>query len=169
MSRKTKFLLLNDLPEGNRDKGKMFLITELPAYRAEKWAARAFLALSRSGEDVPTHLMEAGFAGVVYLGLRSLATGGIIFSEIEPLLDEMLECVQFVPEPSDPSVFRRLNLQTDIDEVSTIIRLRQEVFDIHGNFSKAGGNLTSTSKSNVPMSKGSSPTATPASQTSSAS
>ena len=46
MARKTKRVTIT--AEG-RDKGKTFLITELPADQAERWAIRALLALIQSG------------------------------------------------------------------------------------------------------------------------
>jgi hypothetical protein len=41
-------------PPPDRDKGKRFKITEMPAMKAEKWAARFFLALAKSGIDIPS-------------------------------------------------------------------------------------------------------------------
>ena len=52
MSRKE---MIYEVPaaEGNRDAGKRFLIVEMPATKAEKWAMRAILALMRGNVDLP--------------------------------------------------------------------------------------------------------------------
>ena len=36
-----------------RDNGKVFVLTEMPASRAESWAMRALLALMANGVEVP--------------------------------------------------------------------------------------------------------------------
>jgi len=130
--------------ETNRDFGKKFLLTEMPALQAEKWAARAFLALARSGLDLPEEVTKAGFAGVAFIGLRALATGGIVYAEIEPLLDEMLACVRILPDPAHPELSRPLVLdhpegENDVDEVSTLLLLRTRVFALHTDFFVTGG------------------------------
>ena len=38
-----------------RDNGKVFVLTEMPASRAESWAMRALLALMAGGVEVPEH------------------------------------------------------------------------------------------------------------------
>lgn len=54
MSRKT---LIYQVPaqEGNRDAGKRFLIEEMPATRAERWAMRALLALMGGNVELGDH------------------------------------------------------------------------------------------------------------------
>lgn len=49
MARKTKLVTI--AAEG-RDKGKCFLIREMPAMQSEKWAIRAILALGRADAEV---------------------------------------------------------------------------------------------------------------------
>ena len=61
MARNTKSLTIS--AEG-RDKGKTFLLTEMSAVRAEKWAARAVLALLKSGVELPEDAAQAGLAGI---------------------------------------------------------------------------------------------------------
>ena len=89
-----------------RDMGKVFFIREMPATQTEKWAMRAFLALSRSGVDVPPDIAEAGWAGIAAIGLK--AFGGMGFTDAEPLMDEMFSCVQIIPDPTKPQVIRPL-------------------------------------------------------------
>lgn len=133
MARKTKTLRIPD-EDGNRDRGKAFLLTEMAAIPAEKWAMRAFIALSRSNADIPTDVLGMGWAGLALIGLHGLA--GLQFGEAEPLLDEMWNCVTVIPDPDGhPDVTRPL-LMGDVEELETILRIRQEVFNLHANFSE---------------------------------
>ncbi len=121
-----------------RDNGKTFLLREMPASQAEKWAMRAFLGLAKSGVEIPENISEAGMAGIATLGFRALS--GITFDLLEPLLDEMFECVSVIPDPSRPQVVRAL-IEDDIEEVGTRLRLRKEVFALHVDFSQAAALL----------------------------
>lgn len=116
-----------------RDKGKIFLITEMSAWQAAKWADRCFFALAQSGVEIPEEIEQLGIAGIATLGLRAL--GGVKYPEAESLLDEMMGCVKFV-DPTNPQVTRRL-IEDDIEEVKTILTLRAEVFELHTGFSFA--------------------------------
>jgi hypothetical protein len=115
-----------------RDVNKTFYIREMSAMKAERWAARALLALLKSGVDIPEDVAQAGLAGVAAIGLR--AFGGINFADAEPLLAEMMSCVQIVPDISRPQV-RRAVIEDDIEEVATLLRLREEVLSLHLGFS----------------------------------
>jgi len=115
----------------NRDKGKTFLLTEMPAMRIERWATRAFLALAKGGVHIPPDIAAQGLAGVAQMGLEALS--GLQPDVAEPLLDEMMECVQIV---ESETVTRSLT-PDDIEEVSTILQLRAEVFTLHTGFSWA--------------------------------
>ena len=137
MARKTLDLKITAT---GRDKGKRFLITEMSARGAERWAFRAFLALARAGADVPEDVEAAGFAGLATFGLRAFA--GVAYEEAEPLLDEMLYCVEIYPEPKDTRIHRPL-IEDDVEEVETLLLLRKEVFRLHVDFSKVASLLKS--------------------------
>lgn len=143
--RKTATITITD---DGRDKGKVFVLRELPASQAEKWAARAFLALSRSGVDIPENIANSGLAGIAVLGLKML--GGMTFADAEPLMDEMFRCIQIMPDPSRPEVIRPLidrgSDGDDIEEISTRVRLRREVFQLHVDFSAADVRSSLTSE-----------------------
>ena len=119
------------IPDQNRDHGKSFQIYEMPAHKAEKWAIKAFLALASSGIDIPDDVAEQGLAGVASLGMKALTK--LSFESAEPLLDEMFECIKFIPEPSRPEIVRGL-IPDDIEEVSTRLMLRKKVLDLHMDF-----------------------------------
>ncbi len=136
MTRKTKIVTIPAPTTGteNRDAGKSFLITEMDAVRAEKWAARALLAIAAGGVDIPPEVLRMGAGAVMAAGFRSLVT--MAFADAEPLLDEMLGCVQVVPDRRAPAITRSLDPE-DIDEVSTLLFLRSEVIELHAGFSVA--------------------------------
>lgn len=124
-----------------RDKGKTFILREMPASQSEKWAFRAFLALMNSGVEVPEDVKGLGMAGLAYLGLNMLA--GVRYNEIEPLIDEMFtSCVAFVPNPAKPETARGAGtmfplIEDDIEEVETRLRLRMAIWELHTGFSLA--------------------------------
>lgn len=134
--RKTAIVQIQD---DNRDRGKVFHLTEMDAVKAERWAMRALQALARSGAEVPEEMLSGGFASVGHYGLRVLAN--MPFGELTLLMDEMMECVKIQPDAQRPDVVRMLMLD-DIEEVTTRLKLRMEVFDLHTGFSKAGGQST---------------------------
>lgn len=131
MARKTAQIRIE--AEG-RDHGKTFFITEMPASQAEKWAARAFLALAKSGMQVPEDLKSMGLAGIFTLGVKAL--GSIEWTMAEPLMDEMFACVQIIPNPERDTNVKRGLVEADIEEVATRIKLRADVFELHTGFSQ---------------------------------
>ena len=129
MSRKTKVVTVTT--EG-RDHGKKFLLTEMPATQAEKWAFRAFLALGKAGIEIPDEVRQAGMLGMTWVGLRALSRTD--YRDAEPLMDEMMTCVQAIRDPSRPALVFPL-IETDTEEILTITFLRDQVFELHTGFS----------------------------------
>lgn len=124
-----------------RDQGKMFYLTEMSAWQAERWALKAFIALAKSGIDIPDDISSTGLAGIAQLGLKIFS--GVSFDDAEPLLEEMLQCIKIIPDPDKPN-FMRSDIESDIEEVSTLIKLRAEVFNLHVGFSKPDATSIST-------------------------
>jgi len=125
--------------EGSRDVGKTYLLTELSAEEAEDWLFAFIMAAARSGVVLPPNLQEIGLAGVATLSLQAL--GGMRLEEARPLLAKMFSCVQFV---SSDGIVRAL-VKDDIEEVSTRLRLRKEVVELHTGFFGAAKRLSSAS------------------------
>lgn len=120
-----------EIEADNRDKGKRYLLTEMPASRAEKWATRALLALGRVNPEIPEDAASMGMAGIAAIGVSMFAK--LAWEDAEPLLDEMFGCIQFLPATNSP----RPLLEDDIEEVTTRARLRSEVIKLHTGFSPA--------------------------------
>ncbi|UCL84496.1 hypothetical protein [Pseudomonas sp. HS-18] len=137
MARKTAQFRVSDT---GRDQGKVFVITEMPASQAEKWAMRAFLSMAQSGVELPEGITDLGFAGIVRMGMNAIAM--IPFQQAEPLMDEMMGCVQMMPNPSNPSIVRPL-VEDDIEEIATRLKIRAQVLSLHSGFSIGGGQSTS--------------------------
>lgn len=142
-----------------RDKGKAYLLTEMSAFKAESWGMRALLALDNSGFQVPEEMKGTGMAGIAALGAERIIAPRLNFADFEPLLNEMMECVQFVPNADNPDIVRPIReMADDIEEVSTILQLRKEVLLLHLGFlpaelqSKLKDFLTSPASSDTPTS-----------------
>lgn len=130
MARKTSTYTVSD---DGRDKGKIFVLTELPASRAEAWAMRALLALMRSGAQLPDGFENMGMAGMAEMGIRAL--GGLSWEVAGPLLEEMWECVQIQPDPKNANLVRPL-IEEDVEEIKTRVMIRAEVWKLHADFLK---------------------------------
>jgi hypothetical protein len=128
MARKTKEITITD---SGRDQGKKFILTEMLAAQAETWAIRVFLALAKSGVEIPEDVQGSGFAGIASLGLQAL--GSVSWDLAEPLLKEMMDCVQI--QPSVGITRKIVDNSEDIEEIGTRIKLRGEVFSLHVDFS----------------------------------
>ena len=132
MARHTQEITITGDAATNRDVGKRFLITEMSAMAAERWAARALLAIMNV-IDLSDEEADAGMAGIASAVSRTgiKFTGGAAnFGEMEPLLDEMLTCIQIM----EPAVTRALT-ESDVEEIQTLFMLRSEVLKLHTNFS----------------------------------
>jgi hypothetical protein len=125
MARKKKTITIT---EAGRDLGKNFLLTEMPVDRGEKWAARALLALAKSGAELPDG--GDGMAALASFGLEGITK--LAWEDVEPLLDEMMGCIKFIPAPG---MERDLMLSADdIEELGTLLTLRKGILGLHFDF-----------------------------------
>lgn len=138
MARKTARITINN--EG-RDKGKTFVLIELPADQAERWAIRALLGMLQSGADISPEVINGGMASLAAIGLHSLP--GVSWDVAEPLLSEMWECIGYEHVRGAPlqEIFGGLNSQ--IEEVGTRLALRLAVLELHLGFSVPENSPTS--------------------------
>lgn len=122
-----------------RDKGRVYFLTEMSSHNTEDWALRVFLALGKAGITLPAGIdweevknePSAFMALIASTGFNIF--GGISPYDVAPILAEMMQCVQIIPDPSRPQVVRSL-VDDDIDEVATRIQLRKEVVALHTDF-----------------------------------
>jgi hypothetical protein len=120
---------------GERDNGKIFRLTEMSAFAGEKWAARMILALMKSGVDLPEGFEKMGMAGLASISMR--AFGGIAPEVLLPLMDEMLSCVKCIPDPRHPDESARPLVEEDIEEIKTLLKIREKLLEVHLGFSLA--------------------------------
>jgi hypothetical protein len=137
---------------GKRDNGKTFILTEMPADQAERWALRVLLAAGNGHKDiVPDGALQAALEGgnndaamakLAAVGFRALFS--IPWADAEPLLDEMMACVQYQPEA--PGVMPQAimtGVASQIEDAATRVKLRLKVFELHTGFSVPVGLPTS--------------------------
>lgn len=121
-----------------RDKSGVFTLREKPAFQATEWFLRAMMLLARSGTEVPPHIMAMGAAGFVTMGIGSVLTGigKAPWSEVKPLLDELLTCVtSYQPPGATTALTGWPVIQTQIQEPSTILQIYEEVVSLSLGFS----------------------------------
>lgn len=147
---KSKVVMVPKDPVWGRDQGKALLITEMPAAKAEKWAMRMFLALKGSDSQIPLDLKDLGMVGVAIVGFNVILRANVKFEELEPLLDEMLTCVQAIPDHNNANHTRPL-LPGEIEEVKTLGWLRSEILELHTGFSVADSLSTLISQMSTAM------------------
>jgi hypothetical protein len=114
-----------------RDKGKLYVITEMSAEQGESWATRALLAIMAGNIDLPENFESLGMAALASLGVRALAS--LKWEVAKPLLDEMFECIQIIPDKKKTHVSRDL-IESDIEEIPTRFQLRLEWWKLHMGF-----------------------------------
>lgn len=134
MARREKTITIST--EG-RDKGKVYEVREMGAIPAEEWAMKAFLAMIRGGAQIPEEIVKLGIAGLASMRvediLLAMATG-VNYSEVKPLMDQMLACITYKPSPEVSRIYRPGVDDIDIEEISTLLTLRKEVINIHTDF-----------------------------------
>ena len=152
MARKTKTLVI----ESGRDKGKSFLITEMPVTRADKWANTALLAMLRGGVDVGNvnfgliaDTIGVGDApkidpmgGMLELARITIAGLGNVTETVgQELLDQLInDCAQVIS--SGGVVRQMLSIDDEIEDLKTLWMLRKESLLLHIDFLADGSSQT---------------------------
>lgn len=126
-------------PATNRDAGKLFIVTEMPAVQAERWASRLIVLLSEAGADVPEG-WEPGSQS-----LAELLKLGAPFIKVlqDPSLEEWWGCVKYQHRPNQMPQAIVFNDRCQIEEVSTVGALRMKVLELHTGFFSAVKRSTS--------------------------
>jgi hypothetical protein len=120
----------------NRDYGKTFVITEMPAWQALQWCAKALLALSQSGTDIKPGALAKAAQG----GPETIATLGLeIFTLVPPavalpLMAEIRACVSFQAPGAAVTVSIKDTEHSQVEEISTWFVLLKHAFILHLGF-----------------------------------
>lgn len=118
-----------------RDKGKTFILTEMPADQGERWALKAILALTNTGAAIPEEALGAGMAGLAAVGVQAL--GMLDSAQVQPLLDELWPtCVRIVP-PNEKLMPQEIipGANSQIEEVKTRLEIYRALLKLHTGFS----------------------------------
>lgn len=149
MARRDRVVTITDAD--SRDVGKSFILREMDAFAGEWWALRALTVMGNAGVNLPSGALESGMAGIAAVeastgavtalliaGLRMLP--GVDPNALKPLLDEMMGCVLFKPSGphSLPPQALMVGEFSQIEEITTILKLRAELIELHTGFSLAG-------------------------------
>lgn len=119
--------------EKGRDAGKMFVVTEMPVTKADNWAMRAMFALANAGIDIGEVSPAMGMMGVGQVAIKALAN---IRADVGiPLLNELLDCAQIIPSGGNA---RQIEMDSDIQDITTLLLLRKEALVIHIGFLMQG-------------------------------
>lgn len=123
-----------------RDAGKVFVITEWPAARAEDWALRALISYNRGGGQIPIEAIQGGMESIFWMGVNTFLRGQMQADEVIPILNQLFECITIVRDPNAKAVdgsgvVTHPVMDTDIAEIKTRLWLRSEVLRVHTNFS----------------------------------
>jgi hypothetical protein len=125
------------IDQDGRDLGKSFLITEMDAWAAILWAARALLAATRSGVPIPEKV--DGPQTLAALGLRVLFM--LPPDAALPLMHEAKACVKFLPPAGNGAIAAQdvdMAGASAVEEPATWLILLRRAYDLHVGFSSAG-------------------------------
>lgn len=120
---------------GDRDNGKTFVLTEMPAYQGQDWALRALLALARSGAQLPEGALSAGWAALASFAFTALM--GARYDDLRPLLEEMLAQAQYEHDPKHPPQPIKPGPNCVVEEIKTFLTLQTALFKLHAGFLEA--------------------------------
>jgi hypothetical protein len=116
--------------DAGRDKGKVFILTEMSPRAGHDWACRALFCMGAAGAKISDHIAKSGLSGLAFMGLDAFM-GGINPETGRALLDELLNCVTINHVPENPAMARKLFIDDDIEEIATIFNLQKAVFMLH--------------------------------------
>lgn len=125
--RKTKEVKI----EEGRDAGKVFKITEMPAFQMDRWATRALIALGKS--------KKGGLAALGTMSIEDVfsALSEVDYAVTEPLLQELLECCAFVKN-GQSIVLTKDMVDGIIEDWTTLFKLRMEALVLCIGFLEQG-------------------------------
>lgn len=132
--------------DSGRDAGKTFKIREMPVSRLEKWSARALLALFAGNVPMDIARQAAGSNAIALVSSLVAGLGTLRWDDVEPLYDDLLSCVFRVPDPARPDTVVALNtanVDAQVQDLSTLLRLRIAVLEVCFDFFGTDGGLFS--------------------------
>lgn len=124
--------------EEGRDKGKEFLITEMSAWDADTLAQDIFRAMGDSGfSEIPADVIAMGCAGLATVGLSVISASSPDVAR--QLRDRLMSTVDIVITNEGTRQQRKVKGELDFEEVSTIRKLLDKVFQVNFDFLTIAG------------------------------
>lgn len=117
--------------ETGRDAGKVFKVTEMPAFQMDRWATRALLVLGKA--------KKGGIMTISSMSIEDLLSSlsEVNYDEAEPLLQELLECCSFVKN-GQSIVLKKDVIDGIIEDWTTLFKLRMEALTLCIGFLEQG-------------------------------
>ena len=125
-------------PATGEDAGRIFVITRMSAFAADKWARHLVKALIQSGAKLPESVLEAGVMGLA--GMAMSLFGYLDDDACDKAFQALIDCVQIKRQPHLPA---SPMLENDIQDHQTLTDLRTEAFKLHVGFLKAAASQIS--------------------------
>lgn len=136
-----------------RDKGKTFVLTEMPAIPGERWATQALYLMMTAGIQVPDSAQGAGMAGLAQLdfagGNNPLTAIAMQRALQDESLDAWWDCVTYEHDPKQMPQRIIQGAGCQIEEIATVAELRMAVLNLHTHFFSPEKASTSVSRSRV--------------------
>lgn len=120
--------------EEGRDAGKVFKITEMPAFQQDSWATRMLVAMGSK--------LTGGLASLATISLQDIASSffKMDYKVSEPLLQELLDCCSYKKEGT-LVVLKKDMVDSIIEDWQTLQTLRMEALALNFGFFEEGDGL----------------------------
>ncbi|CND00712.1 Uncharacterised protein [Yersinia frederiksenii] len=124
--------------EDGRDNGKEFIITEMSAWDADSLAQDIFRAMGDSNyTGIPADVIAMGCAGLATVGLSVISASSPEVAR--NLRDRLISTVEIVITHDGNRNRRQVKGSIDFEEVSTIRKLLDKVFQTNFDFLTIAG------------------------------
>jgi hypothetical protein len=117
-----------------RDKGKTFVLTEMPSDQGERVANRIIFALLNTGAAIPEEALGAGWAALAAIGIQAI---GLLRSDtVQSILDEVWPiAVRYEHSSKVPLQEITAGINCQIEEVGTRYAIHLALWKLHTGFS----------------------------------
>lgn len=140
MARKTVEYIVK---ENNRDFGKKFVITEMSAVEGERLSQDLYRTMAQDGfYKVDPSVVAMSCVGLATIGLSVIAAASK--EAAQEINKSLLATIKTIIEHEGKQQERLLDPEVDIEEISTLRELKDQVIKLNFGF------LTAAAKSNTP-------------------
>ncbi|WP_239016090.1 hypothetical protein [Novacetimonas hansenii] len=116
--------------EEGEDLGKVFVITRMSAFDADRWGRHVLHAAIAGGYRAVADDAAEGMGGIAEAGMRIF--GMMAPDAADALLDRLMQCVRIIRDPAHPTP--QPVIPADIQEIATVGLLQMEAMKLHTDF-----------------------------------